>query len=107
MAALQSNTESKTDTTTQPGVRKPSVLPGPKGARQQAIAQQTSAAVTSPPAQQSGSFTSKKLDIPSKVNENGEEEEYYSCILPDDVLVELIADRLQVSETCVCLRDSN
>ncbi|XP_057292027.1 hydrocephalus-inducing protein-like [Hydractinia symbiolongicarpus] len=42
-------------------------------------------------------FLSKKLDVSVTV-ESSEEEEYYSCVLPDDLLVELLADRMQVSD---------
>lgn len=44
-------------------------------------------------------YLSKKLDVSVTV-ESSEEEEYYSCVLPDDLLVELLADRMQVS--CFC-----
>jgi len=100
-ASLQANADAKSDTQSvnQSSVRKPSVLTGQKGGRQQQQqAQQPQ--VASPPAQRSDSFVSKKLELPPQLNENGEEEEFYNCVLPDDVLVELLADRMQVR---VCL----
>lgn len=45
-----------------------------------------------------GSFLSKKIDVTYALDDgNNPDDEYYTCVLPDDVLVELLADRLQVN----------
>lgn len=94
--ALQKENEAKTDAQAvlQQTVRKPSMMTNPKGGRQQNVQQAPSSTVSTPP--HIPSFVSKRLDLPSQLNENGEEEDFYNCVLPDDVLVELLADRLQV-----------
>ena len=95
--AQQKESESKSDTTqaiaNQSNVRKPSVN-NAKGGRPQQI-QPTTSTVPSQPSS-TNSFVSKRLDIQPQLNEQGEEEDLYNCILPDDVLVELLADRMQV-----------
>ena len=97
-AAQQKEIESKSDTTqaigNQSTIRKPSVNNAKNGRPQQQIPPATSTVTSLPPA--SSSFISNRLDIPSQLNEQGEEEDLYNCILPDDVLVELLADRMQV-----------
>ena len=50
--------------------------------------------VISPPAAPSFILDSKPIEIKCMVNDV--DEEYYNCVLPDDVLVELLADRMQV-----------
>ena len=96
--AQQKENEAKAETQSVANVRKPSVLNNKSGSRPQQVQQTASqgSGGVGPPSVTS-SFVSKRLDnIPTQFNEQGEEEELYSCILPDDVLVELLADRMQV-----------
>lgn len=69
------------------------MLPSSRGRQP---SQQQVATVLSPPHLSTGSFISKKLEISYSVDGDNPDDEYYTCVLPDDVLVELLADRLQV-----------
>ena len=78
------------------GGRKPTLPPGKN--RGQGMGAAATAAQPSPPPVQIP--VSKKLDVKSSVAET--EEDYYSCVLPDDLLVELCAERLQVRKYIIC-----
>ena len=58
--------------------------------------QQQQQRVISPQVITSTSYISKKLDIKCNLERFDNDEEFYSCVMPDELLVELLAERFQV-----------
>ena len=72
--------------------RKASVMP-PKAQKSQQQQQQT---VVSPQVITSTIYIPRKLDIKCNLERFDNDEEFYSCVMPDELLVELLAERFQV-----------
>lgn len=65
----------------------------PKAQKSQQQQQQT---VISPQVITSTIYIPRKLDIKCNLERFDNDEEFYSCVMPDELLVELLAERFQV-----------
>ena len=65
----------------------------PKAQKSQQQQQQT---VVSPQVITSTIYIPRKLDIKCNLERFDNDEEFYSCVMPDELLVELLAERFQV-----------
>lgn len=65
----------------------------PKAQKSQQQQQQT---LISPQVITSTIYIPRKLDIKCNLERFDNDEEFYSCVMPDELLVELLAERFQV-----------